>query len=115
MLLRPGQLTHEEYIAHGFDQLRQTAPTQPQVVAALLRALRMLITHVRAIGRPQHVPALRRQMELLLQTVEATPGLHQNDLNRLRSMTDDCTDPADHSDRLLGRAAGRGPVARGGQ
>jgi uncharacterized membrane protein len=31
VLLRPWQLTHEEYIAHGFDQLRQVAPAQSQV------------------------------------------------------------------------------------
>jgi uncharacterized membrane protein len=109
LLLGPWQLTHEEYIAHIFDQLRQTALTQPHVVAALLRVLRMLIMHVRSIGRAEHVPALRRQMQLLLDAIETTPGLHPHDLERLRSMAKDSTDPADHSDRLLdGTAAGGG-------
>ena len=42
-LLRPWQLSADEYVAHGFDQLRHAAPAQPQVAAALLRVLRMLL------------------------------------------------------------------------
>jgi hypothetical protein len=72
VLLRPWQLTHAEYIAHGFDQLRQAAPPQLQVVAALLRVLRMLVDHVQRIGRTQHVPALRRQLQLLLRSLPTT-------------------------------------------
>jgi uncharacterized membrane protein len=105
VLLRPWQLTHDEYIAHGFDQLRQAAPPQPRVVAALLRVLRMLIDHVERAGHPEHVPALRRQMRLLLQSVAATPGLHPDDRDRIDLMADDATDPADHSRRPGGPTA----------
>jgi hypothetical protein len=100
VVLRPWQLTHDEYIAHGFDQLRQAAPAQPQVVAALLRVLRMLIDHVERAGRTEHVPVLRRQMRLLLEAAEGTPGLHSDDLDRLALMADGSTDPADHTRRL---------------
>lgn len=93
VLLRPWQLTHAEYIAHVFDQLRRAAPPQPQVVAALLRVLRMLVDHVQRIGRTEHVPALHRQLQLLLQLLPTTPGLHSDDVERLRVMADDSTDP----------------------
>lgn len=66
-------------------------------MTALLRVLRMLITHVEQAGRPEHVPALRRQMRLLLDAVEAEPGLHPEDRERLRAMADEATDPADHA------------------
>ncbi len=66
VLLRPWALNHDEYVAHAFDQLRQTAPSQPHVVAALLRTLRMLIGRVEETHQLERVPALRRQMRLLL-------------------------------------------------
>ncbi|TDC67703.1 DUF2254 domain-containing protein [Actinomadura sp. GC306] len=96
VLLRPYSLRHDEYIQHGFDQLRQASPSQPHVVAALLRILRMLIQHVTDAGRPEHVPALRRQMRLLLEAVDEQPGLHPEDRERLRAIARDTTDPADH-------------------
>jgi uncharacterized membrane protein len=98
LLLRPWQLSGAEYIAHGFDQLRHAAPTQPQVAAALLRVLRMLIVHVETAGRPEHVPALRRQIDLLLDALRGTTGLHPADLGRLEAIATDA-DPADHSSR----------------
>ncbi len=99
VLLRPWVLRHDEYIQHGFDQLRQTSASQPQVVAALLRVLRMLIAHVQDAGRPQHVPALRRQIRLLLDAVNDEPGLHAEDKSRLHAIGVG-DDPADHGDRL---------------
>ncbi|MGY1602472.1 DUF2254 domain-containing protein [Geodermatophilus sp. SYSU D00815] len=107
LLLRPWQLSAEEYVAHGFDQLRQAAPAQPQVAAALLRVLRMLVGHVRAAGRPEHVPALRRQIELLLDAVRGAPGLHPADLARLEAIATDA-DPADHGTRWTSTPAGAG-------
>jgi uncharacterized membrane protein len=108
VLLRPWTLRHDEYLQHGFDQFRQTASSQPQVVAALLRVLRMLIQHVEQAGRTQHVPALRRQIRLLLDAVQAEPGLHPQDKARLQAIADDATDPADHSNQVTPPgAAGR--------
>ncbi len=100
-LLRPWELDSREYIAHGFDQLRHVAPTQPLVAATILRVVRMLIVHVERAGRPEHVPALREQIDLLLDSLEKTPGIHPRDLARLRAVAADTTDPADHSHRRL--------------
>ena len=97
VLLQPWNLDHAEYVDHAFDQLRQTSLDQPEVVAALLRVLRMLIAHVRAEGHPEHTPALDRQMQLLLDAMRDRPGLHPEDLRRLQSLSSDETDPADHS------------------
>lgn len=97
VLLRPWDLTHDEYIAHAFEQIRQTGTTQPHVVATLLRVLRMLIDHSRAIGREEHLPALRHQIELLKETMAAVPDLHSADLDRLLAIADDSApDPAEH-------------------
>ena len=46
VLVQPWNLDHDEYVEHAFDQLRQASLNQTEVVAALLRVLRMLITHV---------------------------------------------------------------------
>lgn len=94
----PWELSPEEYIAHGFDQLRCAAPTQPQVAGALLRVLRMLIAHVDHGGRAEHTPALRRQIDLLHDALRAASDLHRADLARLEAMAIDA-DPADHSSR----------------
>ncbi|BBZ24559.1 DUF2254 domain-containing protein [Mycolicibacter hiberniae] len=99
VLLRPWDLDPKEYIAHGFDQLRQAAPSQPLVAATILRVVRMLIAHVKESGRPEHLPALREQTDLLVESLEATPGLHPRDLARLKAIAATSTDPADHSRR----------------
>jgi uncharacterized membrane protein len=97
ILVQPWNLDHDEFVAHSFDQLRQTALDQPEVAAAVLRVLRMLVVHVEAEGCPERAPALRRQMRLLLDGLAAQPGLHPEDLQRLRALSSDETDPADHS------------------
>lgn len=96
VLVRPWDLDHDEYVEHAFDQLRRAAPAEPQVAAALLRVLRMLVVHVEAAGFPERVPALRRQLQLLLDELEDAP-LHPADLAWLRAVSSDATDPADHS------------------
>jgi uncharacterized membrane protein len=103
VLLRPWDLSHEEYIAHAFDQLRQAAPSQSQVVAALLRVLRMLQAHAETSHHAELIPALQRQIDRLLDAVELHSTLHPADVARLRAIAHDATDPADHSRR---RAAG---------
>jgi hypothetical protein len=72
------------------------------VAAALLRVLRMLIAHVELAGRPELVPALRRQIDLLLDILRVTPGLHQEDLERLEATATARVDPADHSAHWAG-------------
>jgi uncharacterized membrane protein len=97
VLVQPWNLSQQEYIAHAFDQLRQMSPDQPEVVAALLRVLRMLITHAGEEGRPELIPDLERQMRMLLEAVADQPGLHPEDLARLQSLSAEDSDPADHS------------------
>ncbi|OBJ70247.1 hypothetical protein A5643_01290 [Mycobacterium sp. 1274756.6] len=98
ILLRPWELDADEYIAHGFDQLRQVAPRQPLVAATLLRVLRMLIFHVEQHDRPEHVPALREQIDLLLEGLDKA-DLTPHDLKRLRAVSMNAADPADHTYR----------------
>jgi uncharacterized membrane protein len=97
VLVRRWGLSHEEYIAHAFDQLRHDALPQVQVVAALLRVLRMLIEHVQHEGHPEHVPALQRQLDRLLDAVREDQTLHADDRERLLATAEDATDPADHA------------------
>lgn len=97
ILVQPWNLDHDEYVAHAFDQLRQTSVDQPHVAAILLRVLRMLIAHVEAEGLPERVPALRRQIDLLLDVLRRQPDLHPADLRRLEALSSNETDPADHS------------------
>lgn len=97
VLVQPWNLSHEEYIAHGFDQLRQGCINHTEVAAAILRVLRMLIMHVEEQGRPELIPALDRQTRMLLDALEQQPGLHPGDLARLRALVSGDTDPADHS------------------
>lgn len=101
ILLRPWDLDPAEYIAHGFDQLRQAAPGQPLVAATILRVVRMLIVHVEREGRAEHVPALREQIELLLDSLDRKADLHPRDLARLRAVGAGPTDPAYHDHRRL--------------
>ncbi len=97
VLVQPWNLDHDEFVAHAFDQLRQRCLDQPDVAAALLRVLRMLITHVRTEGHPERATALGEQQRLLLEALPGQPGLHPEDLVRLKALSSDATDPADHS------------------
>lgn len=97
VLVQPWNLSHQEYIAHAFDQLRQTCLDQPEVAAALLRVLRMLETHVREEGDPGLGEDVDKQMQLLLDGLKRQPDLHPADMRRLQSLASDDTDPADHS------------------
>jgi len=73
----------------------QTAFPQSQVIAALLRVLRMLIAHVEAANRPEHLPVLRRQLQLVLAALAEETRLLPDDLDRLRAIGDGSTDPAE--------------------
>jgi uncharacterized membrane protein len=106
ILLRPWELNHTEYLNHAFDQLREAAPAQPQVAAALLRTLRMLIHHVQDTGRPEHTEPLRLQLARLLEAIDAIPGLHPADRQYLHALSADETDPADHAAHLSHPPAG---------
>lgn len=109
VLLRPWELTHEEYVDHAFGQLRQVAPPQPHVAATLLRVLRMLVVHVQDAGRPDLAEPLRRQIGLLLEALDTVPGLLPADQDHLRAVAGATSDPGDHSSRLMRRATTPAP------
>jgi uncharacterized membrane protein len=97
VLLRPWDLSHDEYIAHAFDQIRQSCVAQPHVVTTLLRVLRMLIEHAHTVGCEQHIPALRNQIRLLMDAMAINPDIHPDDLGRLRTISKETVaDPAEH-------------------
>ncbi len=98
VLLRPWDLSHEDYIRHAFDQIRQVAVSQPHVVATLLRVLRMLIEHARTVDCDQYIPPLRTQIRLLMESAESGAdrlGLHPDDLRWLQQISRGA-DPAEH-------------------
>jgi uncharacterized membrane protein len=96
VLLRPWVLSHDEYIQHAFDQIRQTSIKQPHVVTALVRVLRMLIEHARTVGRAQYIPALQTQIQLLMDAMAADSDIQPADLARLQAIWMGPTDPAEH-------------------
>ena len=94
VVVQPWNLSHKEFIVHGFDQLRLASREQPEVIGTLLRVLRMLADHVRD-DHPELIPVLDRQSRLILESLPT--DLHPEDLARLRALTSDKSDPADHS------------------
>ncbi|MEE2032540.1 DUF2254 family protein [Rhodococcus sp. CC-R104] len=96
VLQRPWILSADEYIEHAFEQIRQAGPTQLHVASTLARVLRMLVEHVRSAGRPEHIPALQHQLDMLVDAIEAQPGLHPEDVRRFRAVARSATDPAEH-------------------
>ncbi|MEZ0342362.1 DUF2254 domain-containing protein [Mycobacterium sp. pV006] len=98
VLLRPWNLSRNEYIEHAFDQIRQSVGGQLHVATAVLRVLNMLIEHVTSEGHDESVPALQAQQRMLMESLENRAealGIHPQDLARLRAVYDD-TDPAEH-------------------
>lgn len=95
-MVRPWLLSPSEYVDHAFDQIRQACPRQVHVAIALARVLRMLTEYVAECGRPEHVPALQRQLRLLVDAVSAEPGLHPEDVQRFLAVAESPTDPAEH-------------------
>lgn len=98
ILQRPWILSHDEYIEHAFDQIRQAGAGQLHVVTALLRVLQMLIEHVQREGHGERVPALRSQITMLMGAVASRSDIHPDDLARLRAIATDA-DPAEHEVR----------------
>lgn len=96
VLVRPWQLSSDEYIEHAFDEVRRTSADQVHVSIALIRVLRMLVAHVRAAGRPEHAPALERQIRMILDVAADQPGIHPEDLSLLQTIARSAIDPAEH-------------------
>ena len=96
VLVRPWLLSPDEYIGHAFDEIRRTSAGQVHVTLALIRVLRMLVEHVRDAGRPEHVPALERQIRMVLETASDRTDIHPEDLALLEAVARSAVDPAAH-------------------
>lgn len=99
LLLRPWELDRTEYIAHAFDQLRHAAPRQPQVAAAMIRTLQMLIDFAGERGHEELLDPLNDQIRMLMDGLETVPELNEDDLRRLKDIAFNKTDPAEHTTR----------------
>lgn len=84
LLLRPHELDHDRYVAHGYDQLRRAAVGYPEVLTAIVRSLRMLLDAVEQHQRPDRARPLHRQLHLVLAEADKA-GLGADDLTELRA------------------------------
>lgn len=81
-LLTPHDLSHDEYIAHAFDQVRLYAAGHPQVLVAIARTLRMLRGACVVTGNRQDIiAALNHQLALTVACCE--PGMLPEDRARV--------------------------------
>lgn len=65
-LLRPHELTHADYVARSFDQIRRNITTMPDLCVALLRTLGALAQELEDLGLADRVEPLRRQARLVV-------------------------------------------------
>lgn len=70
VLLRPLELTHADYVRHGFLQLRRAAVEHPVVVVALVRTLRMLQRTAAARGRVEAADTAEQMIDGCLQLAD---------------------------------------------
>ncbi|KUI31475.1 DUF2254 domain-containing protein [Mycobacterium sp. GA-2829] len=96
VLLRPWDLSFDEYVGHAFDQLRFHGSREPEVAAALVRTLNMLIASAEDADMPARIPPLVAQHDLVLAAVERHEHWLPQERERLRAIADVRTDPAEH-------------------
>lgn len=96
VVVRPWDLTYEDYVRHAFDQLRFHGAADPSVAAALMRTLQTLIEIARDCGRPERIPALREQRDLLEAAVERHTHWLPAEVARFRAVARADVDPSDH-------------------
>ncbi|EIV91481.1 DUF2254 domain-containing protein [Frankia sp. QA3] len=107
LLCRAWELDPAEYVGHAFDQLRHAGVGHPAVCVAMLRTLRLQIWVAERHGRHAVVPALRRQMDLLLDAVATAPGLTEADRDAVHAAADAATDSPHHG---MGARPRNGPA-----
>lgn len=83
VLLTPWDLDRTEYITHGFGQLRIYAAAHPQVVIAIVRALRMLREAAASAGNADAAAACDTELKLTLECAERA-NLLPADLEQVR-------------------------------
>lgn len=65
-LLRPHELTHADYVARSFDQIRRNITAMPDLCVALLRTLGALAQELEDLGLADRAEPLRRQACLVV-------------------------------------------------
>lgn len=84
ILLTPFDLSHNEFIAHAFDQLRLYAAPHPQVLVAIVRTLRMLRGACVLTGdREEIIEALDHQLALTV--AGCSPEMQREDRARVEA------------------------------
>lgn len=81
-MLRPQELTHDDYGARAFDQIRTNAVPMPDVSLALVRTLGSLAAELEDLGLVHRVPPLARQARLVVAGATAQDPLE--DLEQVR-------------------------------
>ncbi|MBX9244970.1 DUF2254 domain-containing protein [Actinotalea ferrariae] len=96
VVVRPWDLTPDEYVDHAFEQLRHSGADQPLVMAALVRVLRMLLLHLEQQGRPADGTGLQRHLDLVEDAVGTGRGITDADVDRVTRIARSPRDPAEH-------------------
>lgn len=74
-MLRPHELTHADYVARSFDQIRMNITTMPDQCVALLHTLGGLVDELEDLGLADRVEPLRRQARLVVAGATAAQPL----------------------------------------
>ncbi|CAN5237459.1 DUF2254 domain-containing protein [soil metagenome] len=77
-VLRPCELTHDDYVGRAFDQIRTNAVAMPDLSVALLRTLGILATELDDLGLGHRVPPLARQARLVVAGATAKDPLPED-------------------------------------
>ncbi len=82
-LFRASEMTHADYVALAYGQIRRAASRLPAVATVMLQVLGQLGRRVKEAGRPERAEALRAQARLLLDGL-AAEHLVEEDLAEVR-------------------------------
>jgi uncharacterized membrane protein len=82
-VLRPHELTHDDYVGRAFDQIRRNAAPMPDLCLALVRTLGSLATELDDLGLGHRVPPLVRQARLVVAGAMAEDSMAE-DLDLVR-------------------------------
>ena len=82
-VLRPHELTHDQYVERAFDQIRTNVASMPNLSAALVRTLGNLAAELEDLALGHRVAPLARQAHLVVAGVTAEDPLSE-DLEEVR-------------------------------
>ncbi|MBW3563031.1 MAG: DUF2254 domain-containing protein [Actinobacteria bacterium] len=83
-VMRPYELSHDDYVDHAFDQLRLSAARHPVAAINVLRTIGILIALLRERGLHERTRSLETQVHLTVEAVERHRPLPY-DLTKVRA------------------------------